>query len=187
MKKNLFLIIFFIFSALPVYSSDLDLDTLYESAEPFSSKLYNDIDPYQDEDTIRYAWSPYPLFRTSAELYFKNIKIEPGYYLLTPRTLKEKDYVLFKQNGKVEHIIPVVKKEATPLNFYNANTPQIKKTKWQKFTQAIRKKFYDTAKDSGRSTPPSSLINIDVETKYIIMNFYYGENKYIVLFKRSPY
>ena len=187
MKKNLFLIIFFIFSALPVYSSDLDLDTLYESAEPFSSKLYNDIDPYQDEDTIRYAWSPYPLFRTSAELYFKNIKIEPGYYLLTPRTLKEKDYVLFKQNGKVEHIIPVVKKEATPLNFYNANTPQIKKTKWQKFTQAIRKKFYFTSKDSGRSTPPSSLINIDVETKYIIMNFYYGENKYIVLFKRSPY
>lgn len=164
-----------------------DLDALYDAAKPFQSKLYNDIDPYEDEDTIRYAWSPYPLFRTSAELFFKDDKIEAGYYLLTPRTLGGKDYVLFKQNGKVEFIIPVAKKEATPLNFYNANTPEIKKTAWQKFTTSVRKKFYDTSKDSGRSTPPSSLVDVEVEVKYIIINFYYGESKYILLFKRSPY
>ena len=55
------------------------------------------------------------------------------------------------------------------------------------FYQKVKKKFYDWAQDSGRSTPPNSLVNIDVEIKYIIMALYYGDDKYIVLFKRSPY
>ncbi len=176
----------FIFSLSCAFSSD-DYDSLYDSAQLFESKLYHDIDPFQDEDNIRYAWSPYPLFRTSADLYFKDIKVEAGYYLLTPRKLRDKDYVFFKQNGKVVHIVPVVKKEKTPVNFYDANIPQRKKTKWQKFTSSVRKKFYDTAKDSGRQTPPSSLVNVDVEVKYVVMSFYYGEDKYVLLFKRSPY
>lgn len=185
MKKLVcFLVVFLIFQG---FAKAEDLDALYEAAQPFASKLYNDIDPFQDEDTLKYSWSPYPLFRTSADLYFKDIKIEPGYYLLTPRTLKGSDYVLFKQNGKVQFIIPVAKKEATPLNFYEANTPQMKLTKWQKFSSSVRKKFYDTAQNSGRSTPPSSLVDVQVEVKYIIINFYYGESKYVVLFKRSPY
>ena len=185
MKKTLIA-----FIALFVFISNAyaeNYDALYDAAEPFQSKLYNDIDPFEDQDNIIYAWSPYPLFRTSAELYFKDYKIDAGYYLLTPRELGGKDYVLFKQNGKVAFVIPVAKKEATPLNFYNANTPEIKKTKWQKFTAKIKKKFYDTAKDSGRSTPPNSMVNVTVEVKYIIINFYYGENKYVLLFKRSPY
>lgn len=185
MRKLFLLIGLIIIFTSTTYAENLD--ALYDAAEPFKSKLYNNIDPFEDEDNIKYSWSPYPLFRTSAELFFKDEKIEPGYYLLTPRKLKEKYYVLFKQNGKVEHIIPVAKIEQTPLNFYNANTPQIKKTAWQKFTSAVRKKFYDTAKDSGRSTPPSSLVDVAVEVKYIIINFYYGESKYVVLFKRSPY
>lgn len=176
-----------VFSVSNSYADDMDYDSLYEAAQPFETKLYHDIDPYQDEDNIKYSWSPYPLFRTSADLYFKDYKIEPGYYLLTPRKLKDKDYVFFKQNGKVQFIIPVAKKERTPINFYEANTPQIQKTKWQKFTSAVRDKFYNTAKNSGRITPPKSLIDVDVEVKYIIMSFYYGEDKYILLFKRSPY
>lgn len=185
MKKFLILIIFLFFNISDSFA--MDYDALYENAQPFQSKLYNDIDPYQDEDTLKYSWSPYPLFRTSADLYFKDIKVEPGYYLLTPRNISGQDFVFFKQNGKVVYVVPVAKTEATPLNFYNANTPEIKKTKWQKFTTTVRKKFYDTAKDSGRSTPPNSLVDVEVEVKYIIMNFYYGEKKYIVLFKRSPY
>lgn len=185
MKKILTVFILIFIFTLNAFGEDLD--ALYDAAEPFQSKLYNDIDPFEDEDIIRYSWSPYPLFRTSAELFFKDYKIEPGYYLLTPRTLGGKDYVLFKQNGKVEFIIPIAKKETTPLNFYNANVPEIKKTAWQKFANTVRKKFYDTAKDSGRSTPPSSLIDVQVEVKYIIINFYYGESKYVLLFKRSPY
>ena len=63
----------------------------------------------------------------------------------------------------------------------------MKQTKWQKFASGVRKKFYDTAKDSGRSTPPKSLINVEVEIKYIILTLYYGDDKYTALFKRSPY
>lgn len=185
MKKILSVIVLLFILSLNVFAEDLD--ALYDAAEPFQSKLYNDIDPFEDEDIIKYSWSPYPLFRTSADLFFKDYKIEPGYYLLTPRTLSGKDYVLFKQNGKVAFIIPIAKKEPTPLNFYNANVPEVKKTAWQKFTVNVKKKFYNTAKDSGRSTPPNSLINVSVETKYIIIDFYYGETKYILLFKRSPY
>ena len=185
--KNLFLLVFFTLIFInPVFSAS-DYDALYEAAQPFKSKLYNDIDPFQDEDTIRYSWSPYPLFRTSADLYFKDIKIEPGYYLLTPRKLGDNDYVLFKQNGKVKHVIPVAQKGKTPLNFYEANTPPIKQTKWQKFSNGVKKKFYDKAKDSGRSTPPSSLIQVDVEVKYIVLTFFYGEDKHVLLFRRSPY
>ena len=189
MKIILLLISFlFIFiSNVNASISSADYDALYEAAEPFTSKLYNNIDPYEDEDVIRYSWAPYPLFRTSADLYFKDYKLDPGYYLLTPRKLGGKDYVLFKQNGKVVHIIPVVKKEATPMNFYKANTPQLKKTPWQKVYSAVRKKFYDTAKNSGRSTPPNSYIDVKVEYKYVRVDFYYGKDKFIFLLKRSPY
>ncbi len=185
MKKIVLTLIFVVSLMQCAYCADYD--ALYDAAQPFGTKLYNDIDPYQDEDTLKYSWSPYPLFRTSADLYFKDITIPPGYYLLTPRELKGHDYVLFKQNGKVEYIIPVVKKDLTPLNFYDADVPKVKLTAWQKFTTGVRKKFYDTAKSSGRSTPPSSYINIEVEVKYIIMTLYYGENKYTLLFRRSPY
>lgn len=187
MKKFFLCLFIFLVSIAPVFANDMDYDSLYESAELYTSKLYNGIDPFQDEDMIRYAWSPYPLFRTSSYLYFKDIAIEPGYYSLTPRKLGEKYYVLFKQNGKVSHIVPVVTKDTTPLNFYEANTPQRKLTGWQKFATKVRKKFYDTAKDSMRSTPPSSLVNVDVENKYVIMSLYYGDDKFITLFKRSPY
>lgn len=186
MRKILFLFLLLWFSLGSVFASE-EYDSLYEAAQPFESKLYHDIDPFQDEDNIRYAWSPYPLFRTSADLYFKDYKIEAGYYLLTPRTLRDRDYVFFKQNGKVVHIIPVVKREKTPINFYDANTPPVKKSLWQKATGTVREKFYNIAKDSGRMTPPKSLIDVDVEVKYIVISFYYGEDKYVMLFKRSPY
>lgn len=169
------------------FAKELDYTTFYENAVPFESKLYHDIDPYQDEDAIKYSWSPYPLFRTSTTLYFKDFKISPGYYILTPRKLKEKEYVFFKQNGKVSFIIPVAKKEATPLNFYEANKPQMKLTKWQKFCEKVRTKFYNSAKDSGRVSPPNSHVDVTIEDNFIVVSLFFGEDKYILLFKRSPY
>ncbi len=187
MKKVLIFLFSYFLLFLYSFANDAEYDALYEAAQPFQSKLYNDIDPFQDEDYIKYAWSPYPLFRTSAFMYFKDYTIEPGYYIITPRKLGEKDYVLFKQNGKVVFIIPAAKKEKTPLNFYEANTPQIKKNAWQKFASKVREKFYNTAKDSMRINPPNSVVYVETEQKYFIMTLYYGEDKYIVLFKRNPY
>ncbi|MBQ9245793.1 hypothetical protein IJ182_05960 [bacterium] len=164
-----------------------DYDAMYDGAELFPSKLYNDIDPFEDEDAIKYAYSPYPLFRTSAFMYFKDYTIEPGYYSVVPRKLKDKYYVLFKQGGKVQFIIPIAKKEPTPVHFYEANTPKVHQTKVQKITGAVRNKFYNISKSSMKIDPPKSMINIDVEVKYIIMTLYYGEDKFTLLFRRTPY
>ena len=35
---------------------------LYEKTNKVDFSFYNNIDPYQDEDNFRYAYSPYPLF-----------------------------------------------------------------------------------------------------------------------------
>ncbi len=185
MKKLFTVLSILILSAS--YVSAADYDSMYDAAQPFPSKLFNDIDPFEDEDAIKYAYSPYPLFRTSAYLYFKDFAIEPGYYSLTPRKLKGEYYVFFKQGGKVKFIIPVAKKEATPVNFYEANLPKIKQTAMQKFTGKIRDKFYTISKDSMKVPPPKSLVNVDVEVKYIIVTLYYGEDKFTVLFRRTPY
>ncbi len=186
MKKLLtFLCLIVLTAGNAAYSTDYD--TLYDSAELFPTKLYNDIDPYEDEDSIRYAYSPYPLFRTSATLYFKDYAIEPGYYTIVPRKLKGKDYILFKQNGKVQYIIPVVKKEPTPVNFYEANIPKVKQTAGQKAVSKIRNTFYKISKDSMKIEPPKSLINVEVEVKYIVLVLYYGEDKYTAIFRRTPY
>ena len=185
MKKLLIIISVLLISTAIVKAADYD--SMYEAAQPFESKLYNDIDPFEDEDAIKYAYSPYPLFRTSATLYFKDYTIDPGYYSLTPRKLKDKDYVLFKQGGKVQFIIPIAKKEATPINFYDANIPKMKQTPMQKLGSKIRDKFYSVSKDSMKTDPPKSLVNVEVEIKYIIITLYYGPDKYTLLFKRTPY
>ena len=185
--KKIFIALSLLIFSISAFAADMDYDALYDAAFPFESRLFNDIDPFENEDSIKYAYSPYPLFRTSAYLYFKDYAIEPGYYSLTPRVLKGKDYVFFKQNGKVQFIIPVAKKEQTPINFYEANTPQIKKTKWQKFSGAVRDKFYTMAKDSMKTPPPKSHINVEVDIKYIVLTLFYGEDKYTLLFKRTPY
>lgn len=185
MKKILLFLFFVLITSLP--SQAVDYDELYQNAQPFPSKLYNGIDPYEDEDALKYAWSPYPLFRTAADLYFKEFKIEPGYYILTPRKLQGKDYVLFKQNGKVQFIIPVAKKEATPFNFYDANIPKVKLTKMQKFGVAVRNKFYQTARDSMKVPPPKSLVEVETDVTYLVVVLYYGEDKYTILFRRTPY
>ena len=185
--KNWLLIFFIIFSICTINTFAADFDSMYDGAKPFDSKLFNDIDPYEDEEAIKYAYSPNPLFRTSAFLYFKDFAIEPGYYSLAPRKLKGEYYVLFKQGGKVKFIIPIVKKEPTPIHFYEANTPQIYQTRIQKVANKVRNKFYNMSKSSMKIDPPKSLVNVEVEVKYIIMTLYYGEDKFTLLFKRTPY
>lgn len=184
--RHLFLFLFlFLFSSQILFADDFD--SLYDNLETFSSRLYNDIDPFEDEDNLKYAYNPYPLFRTSAYLYFKEIVIPPGYYSITPRKLKDKYYLFFKQGGKVQFIIPIAKKELTPINFYKANIPERKKTKWQKFAEKTGKKFYKLSKNSQKVTPPSSFVQVEQNSIYIIVIVYYGEDKYTALFRKTPY
>ena len=61
--KKIFLVILslFLFSQVPCFA-EIDWEALYENSQPFGTKLMNDIDPYEDEDNFKYAYSPYPLF-----------------------------------------------------------------------------------------------------------------------------
>ena len=186
--KRLFLIlsIFFLFSSTVARAEDTNYIALYEEAQPYRSTFFNNVDPWQDEDSLKYAWSPYPLFRTSEDLYFKNLyKIEAGYYLLTPRKLEDKYYVLFKQNGKVKFIIPTVKVKPTPVNFYPQNAPRKKTTVWNKIGQKLADAANGVCKDNKRQKPPQSLLKLENQKPFYILHFYYGDKCYIMVFKNT--
>ena len=70
---------------MPKALSEPDYEVLYAQAQEADFKFMHDIDPFQDEDNFKYAWSPYLLFRSSSNFTFKSSTIPAGYYLLTPR------------------------------------------------------------------------------------------------------
>ncbi len=187
MKKLFFIFLAFLSIQAVSSASAVDYDLLYYQAQPCDVKLMHGIDPYQEEEYSKYAWSPYPLFRTSSYMYFKSIEIPPGYYLLTPRNFKGKDYVLFKSAGKVQFIIPVVKIDTIPLDFYQKQMPVPRLTKGQKFRKSIKDKFYSLFKDSKKIPPPSSFVEVVQEGRYIVLKFYYENNCYYLAFRKSKY
>lgn len=185
MKKLLCLIMLLINTAAAFADN---YDYIFANTKPADFQLLKNIDPYQQEDYYNYAWTPYPLFRTSSKLITQSSVIEPGYYLLVPRTMKDRDYVFFKENGVVRHIVPVYKTEAVNELFYSNIMPQPSKTKWQKFTTRMADKFYKTFNGSKKQPPPKAFIETaHLDGKYMDINFYYGDKKYSMLFKVEQY
>lgn len=186
--KKIFLVILslFLFSQVPCFS-EIDWEALYENSQPFGTKLMNDIDPYEDEDNFKYAYSPYPLFRTSVVLYYKNMKIDSGYYQLTPRKMNGKYYVFFKTSGRVKYIIPVVKRELVEELFYKKYVPEPKLTKGQAFAKKWKNFWRKVFKDSGKQPPPSSYVEMmNLETCYVL-KLYFKNHCYFTVYKKVPY
>lgn len=182
-----FLILFlslFIFSEA-AFSEDYG--ALYQSTEPADFQLIHNIDPYQNEDYQKYAWSPFPLFRLSSDVHFKKQTVPAGYYILTPRTLNGRDYVFFKEAGQVKYIIPVAKKELVPVDFYHNNLPKPKYTKWQSFCNKTRDGFYSIFRNSSRKAPPPSsyIVTEIIDSGYYLIVLYYSEHKYYLVFKST--
>ena len=75
--------------------ADAEHEQIYRELELPDFSYIHDIDPGEMYDMQHTSWSPYPLFRLTSPLYFKNITIEPGYYLLTPREHEGSWYILF--------------------------------------------------------------------------------------------
>ena len=170
----------------PVFA-ETDWDTLYDESKPFESKLMNSIDPFQDEDTVKYAYTPYPLFRTSVYLYYRNMTIPSGYYQLTPRKMNGKYYVFFKTNGKVKYIIPVVKRELIASTFYKKYMPDPKLTAGQTVAKNWRHFWSRIFKGSGKQPPPPSyveLLNLDT---CFVLKLYYKDHCYFTVYKKVPY
>ena len=188
--KKLIAITFLFFGLLfsPAFAAG-EYEELYQNAQLPDFELVHSIDPYQNEDYQKYAWSPYPLFRLASDVRFKTQIIPAGYYILTPRTMNGKDYIFFKEAGKVKFIIPVVKKELVPVDFYHNNMPTPKYTKWQKFCKSVRDGFYTIFRNSSRKSPPPSsyIVSENIEGDMYLIILYYGETKYHIVFKAGKY
>ena len=192
MKKNFFVLIISLFlcaGAVFAEAANEDYAKLYKFANIPDFELVHDLDPYQNEDYQKYAWSPFPLFRLASDVYFKGQTIPAGYYILTPREMNGNTYVFFKESGKVSFIIPVVKKELVPVDFYHNNLPTPKYTKWQKFCKSVRDGFYTIFRNSSRKAPPpkSYIVTENIEGDMYLIVLYYGESKYYMVFKSNRY
>lgn len=182
MKKLLLLLVLFICSNQFVLA-DIDYARIYNNLEDPTFKYIHGIDPDQFYDIKNYAWAPYPLFRLNQEVYFKKQKIEPGYYLLTPREHEGKWYVLFKENGIVKATIPCYKEEIVPPGFYEQNLPKEKLTPSQKihigFIHLVGK-----ANSAKRKKSPDTFLEIDdIDNDFISMTIYYGSKRYYILLR----
>lgn len=190
MKRFLLLALMFAFSACfcTTTLAKTDYGMLYENAQKADFEFMNGIDPFQIEEYYKYAWAPYPLIRTSSVLYFKDIKIEPGYYLLTHRNYKGADWLLFKEAGKVKYIIPVVETQFVPETFYKTRIPIPKQTKWQKFCKNFSNGFYTLFKKSKKQPPPKAYIETkEVQGNYHLIILYFGSTAYYAVFRNSQY
>lgn len=88
-------------------NEEQDIAQIYQKLIPLDIEFENNLDPYEQQDNHSCARSPYPLLRTVMTMYCKNETIQPGYYLLTPRKINGRTYILFKERGKVLHSVPI--------------------------------------------------------------------------------
>ena len=162
------------------------IEETYRKLELANFSYQHDVDPDQYYDMENTTWSPYPLLRLNSALYFKNITIEPGYYLLTPRKNEGNWYILFKEAGKVKHIIPVYEKDYTPETFYKDNIPEPKLTSRQKARKAVTD-FAGKFKSSKRPKEKQSFLEVnDYNNNFIQLILYWGDFKYYTIFRSTP-
>lgn len=160
-----------------------DYAQIYNDLEVPSFSYLHDIDPDQYYDMKDTSWSVYPLLRLNSPLYFKNITIEPGYYLLTPREHNGDWFMLFKQNGVVKHIVPIIERDYTPETFYDEHIPKPKYTTAQKIHMGFLD-FIGNFKSTKRKTPVQSYLEVnDLENYFVSIIIYYGSHKYSTIFR----
>ena len=91
--------------------------------------------------------------------------------------------MLFKQNGKVAHIIPVYERDITPEFFYDKHLPKPKLTTAQKVHMGVLD-FVGKFKKSKRKEPIKSYMEInDLENHFVSIIIYYGNHKYSTIFR----
>ena len=157
----------------------IDVEQMYRDMPVPDFKYVHNIDPGEYQDTMYSTWSPYPLFRLTAPLFFKAVHIEPGYYLLTPREHKGAWYILFKEAGKVKYIVPCYKREMVPMDFYKNHLPQIKMTKIQLIREKTLKLIGKNVKSSKRKPIPDTYLEAeDLDNNFISIIVYWGNYRY---------
>ena len=170
-------------SQAPIIKSNKNYAQIYNDLQPADFAYVHDIDPDQFYDIKDTTWAPYPLLRLNSYIYFKDQSIEPGYYLITPREHKGNWYMLFKQNGKISHIIPVYEKNIVPETFYETHLPKPKLTFAQKAHMGFLS-FLGKFKSTKRRDPVKSYMEInDLENYFVSIIIYYSSYKYSTIFR----
>ena len=182
--KKLILVLFIMASILSASAQDVDYEAIYRNLPIPQHSYVHGIDPGEYQDTRDTSWSPYPLFRLTAPLYFKSIAIEPGYYLLTPREHEGEWYMLFKEAGKIKYIIPIYDRDITPLNFYDENIPKPKLTFSQKIHINTLNFIGTHFQNSKRKPAPETFLELyDLDNNFISMIVYWGNHRYYMIFR----
>ena len=156
-----------------------DVEDAYRKMPVPQFRYMHDIDPGEYQDTIYSTWSPYPLFRLTAPLFFKSVAIQPGYYLLTPREHEGKWYILFKEAGRIKYIVPCYKRETVPMGFYENNLPKVKMTRPQKIREEALKFIGKHKKSAKRKPIPDTFLDAeDLDNNFISLIVYWGNYRY---------
>ena len=166
------------------YVDVVDIEQMYRDIPVPDFKYVHNVDPGEFQDIKNSAWSPYPLFRLTAPLYYKTIAVEPGYYLLTPRQHDGKWYILFKEAGKIKYIVPVYKREMVPYGFYKNNLPKVKLTRAQEIREKTLKFVGEHFKHSMREPIPDTFLEAsDYENNFISIIVYWGNYRYYMVLR----
>jgi hypothetical protein len=168
-------------------SPNINYEEIYRNLPLPSHSYVHDIDPGEPFDIQRSIWSPYPLFRLTSPIFFKSIKIEPGYYLLTPREHEGKWYILFKEAGAIKYIVPAYDRDVVPENFYYENLPQRRLTFTEKFAFWGMDFIGKVSKDSRRKPISQTFLEAtDLDNYFVSLVIYWGNYRYYTLFRTAP-
>lgn len=189
--KNAFLKILIVLSLISVFNlksyAEVDYHKIYDELEMADFEYIFGIDPYQAEEYTKYMFSPYPLLRVGVNFIFKDIKIPPGYYLLTPRKHNGRTYVLFKEQGRVKYMIPCYNVDFTTTQVYDKYIPKPKTSAWKKLKTGVS----DTVgtiipKKTQRKPIPKTYMEInDIDGEFYQVILYYDTSKYYLIFKQE--
>jgi len=165
-----------------------NIESIYQNLIPLDIKFENGLDPYEQQDNYSCARSPYASIRISMRMYCKNETIEPGYYLLTPRAVNGRTYILFKQLGKVVNSIPSFGEKQIDCD---KEYPQ-PKDPFDSAPFGLRSIWKAFGIISGRRTPmpktPQSKIDcFAYDDQYYGINVYYKDKLYKTVYKIKLY
>lgn len=184
MKRIILVIFLFCFCIRPSFGFETDYARVYMDLEVPTFSYVHGVDPGQYYDNKDAAYSIYPLFRLCSPLYFKSVTIAPGYYDLTPREYKGKDYLLFKDCGLVKYIIPAYKKELVPQGFYETHIPQPKISLLKKIRAKIYQFIGDHIGSAQRKPPAKTYLEInDLDNNFVSLVVYFDAYRYYTIFR----
>jgi len=167
---------------------NIDIEAIYNKQIPCDVTFENNIDPYEQQDNYSWTLSPYPDVRLVMPMYSLKTIIEPGYYLLTPRQIGARYYILFKQSGKILYSVPVYESKQIDID----KEYQRIKDPYEDAPFGLKSIFKAFGVISGRRTHipklPQYKVNCyDYDDRFYGMDIYYKDRVYKTVYKTKLY